>query len=405
MVASQLSPRSHLDLEAMLRRRLEANQLRVPPYPAIAMRLQELAEADRCSTGELSRTISVDAALVAAVLRRTNAAAYGSALKITSVEVAVSRLGLQQLLQISLAQSVGTVANASGALSTLRRDVWRRSLLASRIAAELADSRGQDVDEAFLAGLLHDFGAITVLVGLEDLRVELPVLPAATWRIFVDKLQHHFGGVIAERWRLPEKITHAIMFCADPSTYGGPHRALVELVATTANVIGALDRAATTGVAALLELSSLSPDERSRIAALIPQIAELMDTFEPTAASEMKARTAVQPIAPSVDGGWPVDFLVRVKHDTYLACALGPNAIAMRGTVARSPNWLVPLVLDGAPVELDMLANIKTCVAQPDGGYLLVAQPFALGGKDKHLWLGLIQRTRPPCPHRDPALR
>lgn len=375
---------------------MDADKLRLPPYPAIALKLQQLATSGRNSTRDLCATVNADAALVAAVLRRANAAASGSANVITSLEAAVNRIGIEDLLRLALAQSVGVTASASGPLASLRRDTWRMSLLAARMGLELAERRGIGQDEAFVAGLLHDFGAITVLVGLEDLKVELPVLPAETWKILVDRLHVKFGAVIARRWNLPEPIVHAIQHHHAVARYTGPHRALVELVATVDHVNAIFDRAPTTSVAALLEVPGLSQDERYRIGAMVPQISEYMASFEASSspAREVKAKSVVAKPVPGLVDGWPVELVVTAKHDVYQACALSGNAIAFRGNAALMPNWLTQLTL-GCDPELSMLANVRTCEPQPDGTYLMTAQPFGLDGKDKQIWFHLVQRTRP----------
>ncbi len=396
MVAPAPAHNPKLDLEVLLTTRLEADRLRLPPYPAIALKLQQIASSGRNSTRDVCATVTADAALVAAVLRRANAAASGAATVITSLEAAVNRIGVEDLLRLALAQSVGVTASTTGPLASLRRETWRTSLLAARIALELAERRGINQDVAFVAGLLHDFGAITVLVGLEDLKVELPVLPAETWKILVDRLHVKFGTVIAKRWNLPAPIVDAIQHHHHLAGYQGPHRALVELVATVDHINAIFDRAPTTSIAALLEVPNLSQDERYRVGAMIPQISEYMAAFEATSspAKEAKAKTAVAKPAPGLDDGWPVEFVVTAKHDVYQACALSPNAVAFRGTVALMPNWLAQMTL-GTDPSLSMLANVKTCEPQPDGTYLMTAQPFGIDGKDKQIWFHLVQRTRP----------
>ena len=338
--------------------------------------------------------ITADAALVAAVLRRANAADRGSSIAITSLEAAVGRIGVEELLRLALAQSVGVTAGHAGPLAALRRDVWRQALQAARIALELSERRQIDPDEAFVAGLLHDFGAIAVLVGLEDLKIELPLLPAATWKVLIDRLHVRFGGVIAHRWNLPAPIEHAIAYHHDVARYRGPHRALVELIATVDHINAIFDRAPTTTVGALLEVPGLTQDERYRIGAMMPQLAAFMASFETAAspAAEARAPSAVAP-STALDDGWPVELPVTTRRDEYHACALGPSGFAFRGTAAMVPGWLAELTL-GAEPPLDMLANVRSCEPQPDGSYLIVAQPFALDGNDKQLWFELVQRTR-----------
>ncbi|MBL0214800.1 MAG: HDOD domain-containing protein [Myxococcales bacterium] len=385
----------NLDLEVMLTTRLEADRLRLPPYPAIALKLQKLASSGRYSSRDLCATVNADAALVAAVLRRANAADGGRAAAITSLEAAVTRIGIEDLLRLAIAQSVGVTASGSGPLASLRRDSWRCSLLSARIALELAGRRGISPDEAFVAGLLHDFGAIIVLAGLEDLKVELPVLPAKTWKILVDRLHVKFGSVVAKRWNLPPAIYQAIIAHHDVANYVGPHGALVELMATVDQINAIFERAPTAGPSALCEVERLSEDERERVGAMIPQIAEFMASFEAgaSAAAEARAPSAVVKPASILDDGWPVEFDVATKRETFRSCAIAPNTLAFRGATALMPNWLAQLDLACDP-KLDMLANIKTCEPHPEGGYLLTAQPFGLDGADKQIWFNLIQRTR-----------
>jgi len=385
-----------LDLKSLLVRRLEADRLRLPPYPAIALRLQQLAADERCTTQHLCATIRADAALVTALLRNANVAAFGGACQATTLERAVQRLGVRHMLRIALAQSVGAVVSASGTFVLLRRDIWRRSLLAARVAAELAPARGVDPDAAFIAGLLHDIGAIAVLVGLEDLHVELPTLPASQWRTFVDRLQPRFGAVLADRWKLPEAIAHAVQHCFSVDRYAGPHAALVELTATAVCAITILERTPAAGVAQLRVLSEISAEERERVGALLPEIAQLMETFEPRDAVvvTLKQATAEPPRA-TIDGGWPIDYLVTCRSESYTAYALAPDAVLLRGLHPLATSWLAPLVMHCGSFELEMLANIKSCTVDANGEHRIVAQPFALGGVSKQQWLNLLQRTRP----------
>jgi len=230
-----------------------------------------------------------------------------------------------------------------------------------------------------------------VLVGLEDLHVDLPVLPATTWKVFVDKLQPQFTGVVAERWMLPAPITDAIRHCMQARAYEGPHRALVDLVAAVVKVIAVLDRSPETGVAALLEVPGLSRDERYRIGAMVREIADFMSSFEGPPAKH-EAHSAVE--SGVAQDSWPVQFRVQHKHESYAACGLSANTVTIRGTQPLAANWLVPLELHCDP-PIDMLANVKSCERASDGSYIITAQPFGLDGKAKQQWFELIQRTRP----------
>lgn len=385
-----------LNLEVLLTTRLEADRLRLPPYPAIALKLQKMAAEQRTNARELSGVISADAALVAAILRRANAAAGASSATVTGLEQAVVRVGLDEVVRLTLAQSVGVVAGAKGPLASLRRETWRSSLLAARVAQELADRRGVASDVAFIAGLLHDFGAITVLAGLEDLKVELPLLPAETWQQFVDRLHVRFGGVIAARWKLPQAIADAIEHHHAAAAYTGPHKAVVDLVATVDQITSILDRFPDTAMVGMLEVDGLTKEERQRIFAMVPKIAEFMATFESStpAAAMVKAPSAVEAAVPPLGEGWPIDATITSKQGTFQAIAISGSAFAFAGPTALMPNWLADLTFVCEPTQLPMLANVRTCDSHPKHGFVMTAQPFALDGKDKATWLQLLTMSR-----------
>ncbi len=189
---------------------------------------------------------------------------------------------------------------------------------------------------------------------------------------------------------------NAIQYHHDVERYTGPHRSLVQLVATVDQINNIFDRAPSTSITALVEVPGLSSEERTKIGAMVPQIAQFMASFEAAAtpAREVRAKSAVAKGVPGLDDGWPAQFVVTGKNQLYQACALSPNCFAFQGTNALMPNWLAQLTLGTEP-ELGMLANVRTCEPQSDGSYLMTAQPFGLDGKDKQIWLNLIQRTRP----------
>lgn len=392
-MAVTFKPGKPLDLEEMLVKRLDANRLRVPPYPAVALKLQKLAESGKCTTRELSQTISADASLVAAVLRRANSAASGGACIITSLETATSRIGIEQLIRLALAQSVGTVANTNGPLAELRRDAWRRSLLAARMCTALAESRRADANAAFVAGLLHDIGAITILVGLEDLHVELPMLRAQQWRGFVEKLQPRFGAVVSQRWQLPDAITDAIGYCTQPQAYQGAHKPFVELIGTVVRAITALDNAPDAGVAALQSVAGLTPAECVQIGKLVPEIAAFIQSFESGQAAGPDRFSAVAPTT-AIDVIYPAVFLVGHRDETYTATGMTANTVIFTGVHPLSANWLAQLNLQCKPEPIDMLANVKSCVVNADGSFVITAQPFGLDGPDKKKWLALLAMLR-----------
>ena len=379
-----------LALPTQLVHSLRTGEIKIPPYPAVAVALEKLREGS--TLPEVAAIVATDTSLVAAVLREASTAGMRSSAPVT-LEGAIWKLGFDHLMRIVLASTLGAISRAAGPLAMLRRDQWRRSLLAAMFCRELAPRRGVSADVAYLAGLLHDFGSIVTLVCLESLGATgMPTLPEARWRALVEDLHVELGMIVAARWGLPEAITEVISHHHGATSCARIHRPLVQLVATVDEIIDLLDREPAGGITALVGVPGLDHDERLRIGALLPKVAEQMASFEPPPTG---ISAAIESNTTMLDDSWPVDFAISGRHGvSYRATALAPNAIAFKSAEAMQPGWLCDLELDAPPERITMLANVKSCEVVGDGSFLVVVQPFGLGGTHKSAWLQLVTRTR-----------
>jgi HD-like signal output (HDOD) protein len=376
------------NIEQALVDRLRANKLRIPPYPAVATKLEKIARDPRHTVAQLAEVVAQDPSLAAAVVGRANSAANGH--PVTSLAESLQRIGVEQVIQVALAMGLGKTGTAGGPLGVLRRNTWRCALLAARFAQELAQKRGVSPDAAYLAGLLHDFGAVVLIAGIEEIgqQVPLPTLPEAQWQAFVTKLQVQVGMAVAARWNLPDVITDVIAHHHDPVNVAATP--LTNLIKVVDRVIAILDRSAGTGVAALLELPEIATMERYALGAAAQEVGAQMASL----AAAADASTAVFDAARADEEAWPIAFEVSVpKHDAYAAVTISPNTFEMVGKDALAPGWLVEVTLGCMPAPIKLLANVKTCEPCRDGHRVVLA-PFALGGDLKKQWLALLDSAR-----------
>ena len=375
-------------IEQALVDRLRANKLRIPPYPAVAAKLERIARDPRHTIAQLAEVVAQDPSIAAAVVGRANSAANGH--PVTTLAESLQRIGVEQVIQIALAASLGKASTAGGPLGALRRNTWRCALLAARFAQELATKRSVAPDSAYLAGLLHDFGAVVLVAGIEEIgqQVPLPMLPEAQWQAFVTKHQVQVGMAIAARWHLPEPITDVIAHHHEPANVAATP--LTQLIKLVDRVIAILDRSPGTGVAALLEIPEVATMERYAIGAAAQEVGAQMASLSTAA----EASTAITEAARTDEEAWPVAFEVSVpKHDAYTAVTISPNAFEIVGKEPLAPAWLVEVTLGCMPSPIKLLANVKTCEPCPEGHRVVLA-PFALGGDLKKQWLALLESAR-----------
>lgn len=177
------------DLEALVVDLIKRDNVNVPPYPVVAMRLQRLVGEEDFGMGDLQRVIGGDPVLAATILRYANSAAFRGVTPTSTLEAAITRIGANEVCKIAIATSVGAHAIVTGCLSSLRRRYWRISMTSAMLCRALAYWRKSNPEEAFICGLLHDFGQVVATACFEEVIArtrDARVLPEATWAACVD---------------------------------------------------------------------------------------------------------------------------------------------------------------------------------------------------------------------------
>jgi HD-like signal output (HDOD) protein len=369
---------SPTDLELQLLERVRANRIQIPSYPAIATKLQAMVAAGR-STEQVAAVAANDPPLVAALLARATSAQHASAGQL-GIAAAIQRVGMDELVQIAVAQSVGAIALAPGPLAAIRRDTWRRSLVAGRVAQVLCSRCGMAPSEAYLAGLLQDFGSTAALSAIEQLSKEheLPTQSELDWRAVVSRVRGEFGGAIAKRWSLPASIAGVIAEDTDSP--------LARLLDHVRRVVALLDDDR------LDEAVDVTTDEREAILAALPEIIAQMALYTHTLVS--RHALPIEP-PPRMAESWPVQFDVRHRGTSYAACSVSVEGIDMVGKMSLATNWLVCVTLECKPEPIELLLNVRQCEPRDDGTCAIWAKPFGLGAVAKQRWLSLLDAARP----------
>jgi len=224
----------------------------VPTLPAIVARALEILNQPNASAESAARLIGQDLALSAKVLRLANSAFYGIPRSIASVDQAIVILGFQTVRSLVMSASVLKILGKGGKSSLDRKMVWRHSVataLASRIVVRKVGRRlGLDIEAAFMASLLHKIGVL-ILDGaehaeynmiLEEAALEeaqpLPLLERKHLQIDHAAL----GGMLAEKWGLPEELRDPIAHHLSPATAPtqGELAAVVQLSSYLAESVG-----------------------------------------------------------------------------------------------------------------------------------------------------------------------
>ena len=197
---------------------------RLPAMPQILIKLIEHLQADDLGMPELAALISNDAGMTSKILAVANSSAYHRTTRTVGLEQSLVALGTDVIKTLVISESVfQTFNNFPHSGSTDLRGFWKNSLTAAVIARDLAKRMEYaQVEEAYLAGLLHNVGRLALLATApkeyafnftarddEDLcAVEQRTL----------QITHSEAGAwLIERWHLDSFLADSVLYHHEPS--------------------------------------------------------------------------------------------------------------------------------------------------------------------------------------------
>jgi putative nucleotidyltransferase with HDIG domain len=212
-------------LTDIIMRRLESDNLLVPAMPAIAVQCMRLLEDPNQTFKNVGDLVGKDPLLASRVLRLANSAAFPGRTSATTLEQAISRMGIEGLKVALVHYSMYQAFSSKDArIQSSFRGIWEHSLAVALIAKEVAGQidgdRSVEAGSAYLAGLLHDVGkpvVASLLLEAEKLmtvhKSAMPWISHNVWRRVVDLSHRKIGVALARRWNLPTEISDAIESC------------------------------------------------------------------------------------------------------------------------------------------------------------------------------------------------
>ena len=196
---------------------------RLPAMPQILIKLIEHLQADDAGMPELAALIAKDAAMTSKILTVANSSAYHRNQRTVGLEQSLVSLGTDMIKTLVISESVFQTFNSfphSG--STDLRGFWKGSLTTAVIARDIArQMEYPHVEEAYLAGLLHNVGRLALLATApkeyafnftarddEDLcAVEQRTL----------QITHSEAGAwLIERWNLDSFLADSVLYHHEP---------------------------------------------------------------------------------------------------------------------------------------------------------------------------------------------
>lgn len=203
---------------------LVQGSLELASLPEVVMRTIDLLNDPKTSAAEIGKVLAEDPALTARLLKIVNSPFYGFPSRIDTVSRAITVIGTLELLDLILATSV---IKAFRGIPTHLVDMdsfWEHSLYTGVVARILAGRmRAPNTERYFIAGLLHDIGALALYKKIPDIaavalrRAREEIAPLHIIEQELLGFDHgEVGGELMRAWHLPETLVEAIRFHHTP---------------------------------------------------------------------------------------------------------------------------------------------------------------------------------------------
>ncbi len=191
----------------------------IPPLPTTVTRALQAMEITQSNAKDIAAIMADDQSITTTMLKYANSAYYGLSRKISTVSEAVVILGFATIRSLLLTTAVqGTINKEISGYALAQGQLWKHSIQCAMIAKNLASkAKFPLVEQAFIAGLIHDIGKVVLNSYVGEQYQEIITLVEQERIPFMEAEKrvlgfHHaeVGGRLAAKWNFPAELVDAI---------------------------------------------------------------------------------------------------------------------------------------------------------------------------------------------------
>jgi len=211
----------------------------LPTLPTVLTNVTKMMQNPRVSAAEVGSVIQSDVSLTSKILKLVNSAFYGFPSRISTVTHAIVILGFNAVRSTAMSVSVFDSFGGGGETEGFdRMAFWKHSIGCGAAARILAKRKNiKELEEAFIAGLLHDIGLIILdqFVHNEFVNViktvkEKDMSIREAEKQILDGVTHSdLGAWLAKKWNLAPVLVEVIESYHSPSS-ASDHYLLLSII-------------------------------------------------------------------------------------------------------------------------------------------------------------------------------
>lgn len=209
-------------LLTILVEKINNDTLVLPTLPEVAVKVREAADNPEINLMDMADVIAHDPALSARMIKVANSAFLGRAVKVSTLNQAVTRIGLRQIKNIATAMAMEQLfVSKNKVVKEYLSKSWQKTVDVASSAITLLSLHLKDnkhsslnIDTITLASLVYNIGILPILTEAErhqDVFANPQFLAQA-----IQKLGGRIGGHIMRAWDFTEEFVEVAELWANP---------------------------------------------------------------------------------------------------------------------------------------------------------------------------------------------
>ncbi|MDA3918154.1 MAG: HDOD domain-containing protein [Deltaproteobacteria bacterium] len=215
-----------MEVKAQILKMIQKKESNLPTLSGVINRIISVASDEKMTTEDLAEIISYDKRISNQLLKLANAVYYAQETNIETVKRAVTVIGFDEIVGITLAMGILSSFSDESGLSLDMKALWIHGIGVATVSKELAKRTNPGIaSKIFIPALLHDMGKVILSVYFKDeyRKVKQFAIEQNKPLYFAEnailKFDHAIlSALLMKRWNFPQSIMIPCRFHHNPES-------------------------------------------------------------------------------------------------------------------------------------------------------------------------------------------
>jgi len=188
---------------------LDSGTLELPTLPDVALKIRKTIDDPNVSAEGIIRLLSTDPSISAQIIKAANSAAFSNGNQVNDLRTAISRLGYRMLYTMVMTITMSQLFKANSQIINQKlKQVWDHSREVAANSYVLAlHQKHLKPEQAMLAGLVHDLGALPLCMYADR---HHPRLDQATLDGLIRRFHTEIGARLLTKWNFTADLVEVV---------------------------------------------------------------------------------------------------------------------------------------------------------------------------------------------------